>query len=427
MSETSIIRRTGSFGEVYEYAKHKSGLDVYVIPKDFATYYAEFATRYGAMDNCFRLDGEADFREVPDGIAHYLEHKMFENEDGVDTFARFAAYGAEANAYTTSTMTSYLFSCTDHFEKNLEILIDYVSKPYFTEENVEKERGIIAQELRMYEDDPASVVYYNLLRAMYEKNQVRIDEGGTVESIAKITPALLYDCYNTFYSPANMTLCVSGRATMEQVLEILDRTLPEKGNPIIHRRYFEESSAVFKTRASASFEIAKPIFLIGVKDMDIPHDPLARMKKKIAMGILVEMLFGSTSDFAIDVYESGLVNGFAASFVHDAKRSMILLEGEADTPEEVYAHFLTYLRDKRERGLSEEDFFRVKRALYASLVKMYDSTRLAGDFTHMIHDGMEPFAYEDAVRGVTLADVQALFPKLFREESYAMSVVNPIS
>ena len=427
MNETNIIRKTSSFGEVYEYAKHKSGLDVYVIPKDFATYYAEFATRYGAMDNCFRLEGEEDFREVPDGIAHYLEHKMFENEDGVDTFARFAAYGAEANAYTMSTMTSYLFSCTDHFEKNLEILIDYVSKPYFTEENVEKERGIIAQELRMYEDDPASVVYYNLLRAMYEKNQVRIDEGGTVESIAKITPELLYDCYHTFYSSANMTLCISGRVTMNEVLEILDRTLPEKENPIIHRRYFEEGPAVFKTRATASFEIAKPIFLIGVKDMDIPEDPLVRMKKKIAMGILVEMLFGSTSDFAIDVYESGLVNGFAASFVHDAKRSMILLEGEADAPEEVYEHFLAYLCEKREKGLSEEDFSRVKRALYASFVKMYDSTRLAGDFTHMIHDGMDPFAYEDAVRGVTLADVQALFPKLFREEAFAMSVVNPIS
>ena len=279
----------------------------------------------------------------------------------------------------------------------------------------------------MYEDDPASVVYYNLLRAMYEKNQVRIDEGGTVESIAKITPELLYDCYRTFYSPANMTLCISGRVTMNEVLEILDRTLPEKENPINHRRYFEEGPAVFKTRATASFEIAKPIFLIGVKDMDIPADPLVRMKKKIAMGILVEMLFGSTSDFAIDVYESGLVNGFAASFVHDAKRSMILLEGEADAPEEVYEHYLSYLCEKREQGLSEEDFSRVKRALYASFVKMYDSTRLAGDFTHMIHDGMDPFAYEDAVRSVTLADVQALFPKLFREEAFAMSVVNPIS
>lgn len=427
MSEMKILRKTGDFGEVYEYAKHKSGLAVYVIPKDFATYYAEFATRYGAMDNCFRLAGEADFREVPDGIAHYLEHKMFENEDGVDTFARFAAYGADANAYTTSTMTSYLFSCTEHFEKNLEILIDYVSRPYFTPENVEKERGIIAQEIRMYEDDPASAVYYNLLRAMYEKNQIRIDEAGTVDSIAKITPALLYDCYNTFYSPANMTLCVSGRTTIAEVLSILDRVLPEKENPEIERCYFAEKPAVFEKRVSASFEVAKPIFLIGVKDIDIPADSAARMKKKIAMGILVEMLFGSTSDFAIDVYESGLVNGFAASFVHDSKRSMILLEGEADEPEAVYEKLLSYLAEKQKNGLSEADFSRVKRALYASFIKMYDSTRLAGDFTHMIHDDMEPFSYGDAVRDVTLQDVQALFPQLFREEAYAMSVVDPIS
>ena len=172
---------------------------------------------------------------------------------------------------------------------------------------------------------------------------------------------------------------------------------------------------------------ANRIYHIGVKDIDIPADSAARMKKKIAMGILVEMLFGSTSDFAIDVYESGLVNGFAASFVHDSKRSMILLEGEADEPEAVYEKLLFYLAEKQKNGLSEADFSRVKRALYASFIKMYDSTRLAGDFTHMIHDDMEPFSYGDAVRDVTLQDVQVLFPQLFREEAYAMSVVDPIS
>ena len=169
MADQKIIQKTNEFGETYYYTKHKSGLDIYIIPKDFATNYAVFATKYGAIDNCFKLKGEEKFHEVPDGIAHYLEHKMFENEDGVDTFSRFAKYGASANAYTSATMTAYLFSCTNHLTENLEILLDYVSKPYFTPENVEKERGIIAQEIRMYEDNPASAIYYNLLQAMYEK------------------------------------------------------------------------------------------------------------------------------------------------------------------------------------------------------------------------------------------------------------------
>lgn len=426
MTGTKIIRKTNDLGECYDYAKHESGLEIYVIPKDFATNYAVFATKYGSMDNCFRLAGEADFREVPDGIAHYLEHKMFENEDGVDTFARFAKYGADANAYTTQTMTAYLFSCTEHLEKNLEILLDYVSKPYFTPENVEKERGIIEQEIRTYDDDPSSAVYYRLLAALYEKNQIRIDEAGTAESIAKITPELLYDCYNTFYSPANMTLCVSGRVTMEEVLAIADHVLPAKENPVIERLYYEENPEAFKKRTEAFYEVAKPLFLIGVKDIDIPADSAMRMKKKIMMGILVEMLFGSTSPFAIDIYESGLANGFAASFLHDSRRSLVLLEGEADEPEAVYDKFISYIREKKEEGLCEADFARIKRAYYASYVKMFDSTRLAGDFTHMIHDEMDPFAYGDVIREVSLSDVEMLFLKLFREDAFAMSVVNPI-
>lgn len=183
-----ITKENSAIGEKYYYTKHKSGLDIYLIPKEMSSAYALFCTRYGAVDNCFALEGDTELTKVPDGIAHYLEHKMFENEDGVDTFSRFAEYGANANAFTTPTMTAYLFSCTNHLYENLEILLDYVSKPYFTPENVEKERGIIGQEIRMYEDNPGSAIYYNLLEAMYEKHQTRVNVAGTVESIAEITP-----------------------------------------------------------------------------------------------------------------------------------------------------------------------------------------------------------------------------------------------
>ncbi len=397
-----------------------------MIPKDFATSFAMFSTKYGAIDNCFKLEGEAEFHEVPDGIAHYLEHKMFENEDGVDTFSRFAKYGANANAFTSGTMTSYLFSCTEHLKENLEILLDYVSKPYFTPENVEKERGIIGQEIRMYEDNPGSAIYYNLLEAMYEKNQTRINVAGTVESIAEITPELLYDCYYTFYNFSNMTLCVSGRADMEMVLDAVDRILPEREQKTIVRNYYSEKPEVFKKRTSAEFEVAKPMFLIGVKDIDISSDSRVRMKKKTEMGILTDMLFGSTSPFAIDVYESGLVNGFDAGYDHGRDSSKILLEGETDDPEAVYEKFVSYIEKNRQEGLSREDFDRIKRASYASYIKMFDSTKLAQSFTYMIHDDCDPFDYGEALKSVTFEEVEALFEKLFHEDYYAMSVVNPI-
>ena len=426
MNRPDIIEKTTDFGEKYYYARHKSGLDVYVIPKDFKTSFAMFSTKYGAIDNCFKLAGEEDFHEVPDGIAHYLEHKMFENEDGVDTFSRFAKYGANANAFTSGTMTSYLFSCTEHLRENLEILLDYVSKPYFTPENVEKERGIIGQEIRMYEDNPGSAIYYNLLEALYEKHQTRINVAGTIESIAKITPELLYDCYYTFYNFSNMTLCVSGRADMEMVLDVADRILPKREQKAIVRHYYEEKPEVCRKRIEAKFEVARPMFLIGVKDIDISPDGDARMKKKAQMGILVDMLFGSTSPFAIDVYESGLVNGFDAGFDHGRSSSMVYLEGETDDPEAVYAKFLSSLEENRKNGLSREDFERIQRASYASYLKMFDSTKLAQPFTYMIHDDCDPFDYGNAIRAVTFEEISALFDRLFHENYYAMSVVRPI-
>ncbi len=421
-----IIRKTSPIGESYEYAKHKSGLDVYVIPKAFATSYAVFATRYGAIDNCFEVEGDGrGLHEVPDGIAHYLEHKMFENEDGVDTFSRFAAYGANANAFTTANMTAYLFSCTDYLYENLEILLDYVSKPYFTPENVEKERGIIGQEIRMYEDDPASAIYYNLLEAMFETHQTRINVAGTVDSIAKITPELLYDCYYTFYNFSNMTLCISGKAEMEKVLSLLDRILPEREQKNITRHYHAEKPEVYKKRVTARAEIAKPIFMIGVKCLSNETGE-ALLRKNVALDILTDVLFGDTSPFAIEVYESGLVNGFDASAYHGEGASKLFMEGETDDPEAVYDRVLAYLDEIREKGLSREAFERVKRASYASYIKMFDSTRLADEYTFMLREGYDPFTYGEALEHITFEDIEALFPMVFREEYMAMSTVFPL-
>jgi len=237
--------------EKYYYIKHESGLDIYVVPKNHTNSYALFATKYGSIDNIFKLEGEPEFTEVPDGIAHFLEHKMFENEDGIDTFKKYAETGASANAYTSFNKTCYLFSCADNeekFDKSLEILLDFVTHPYFTEKTVRKEQGIIGQEIRMYEDNPGWQVYFQMMANMYKKHSVRLDIAGTDESISKITADILYKCYNTFYNLSNMALCVSGNVTPEQVKKVADKIL-KKSEPIkIERFNYEEPEGVVKKR-----------------------------------------------------------------------------------------------------------------------------------------------------------------------------------
>ena len=208
MMNNVITKRSEFLKEEYYKYTHKSGLEVYVFPKKLSTTYALFATRYGSIDSRFKLAGDEKFTEMPDGIAHYLEHKLFENPNGEDTFTRYAKYGASANAYTSNTMTAYLFSCTSNFKESLEILLDFVTTPYFTPETVEKEQGIIAQEIRMYDDHPFRRLYHMLLESLYEKHNVRINVAGTVESISHITADILYECYRVFYNLSNMKLIV---------------------------------------------------------------------------------------------------------------------------------------------------------------------------------------------------------------------------
>ena len=205
---------------------HESGLTVVVLPKpEFDKYYSVISTKYGSNDFCFKDDEKNDYIEVPDGIAHFLEHKMFEQPDGSNAFDKFSLYGANANAYTAFNNTAYLYQCTDYFYENLDHLLNYVFTPHFTKENVEKEQGIIAQEIRMYDDDPEWCVFFNMLKAMYVNHPVRRDIAGTVESIAKIDKDLLYYCYNIFYHPENMVLFMTGNIDIDKIPEIIDKNV----------------------------------------------------------------------------------------------------------------------------------------------------------------------------------------------------------
>lgn len=425
MNEIKLYENS-ALGEKYYYTRHKSGLDIYVIPKKLTGSYALFSTRYGAIDNCFKLAEDKEFVKVPDGIAHFLEHKMFENEDGSDTFARFAKYGADANAFTSSEMTAYLFSCTEHFDENLEILLDYVTKPYFTPQTVEKEQGIIGQEIRMGEDNPGRALYYNLMEALYEKSQIKLNVAGTVESISHITADLLYSCYRTFYNLSNMMLVVSGDVTTEQVLKTADKILPTQEEKHIVRSYNDEKPEVNKKRVTAQFEVARPMFMLGIKDTNIGDTAEYRLGKMVAGDMLFSLLFGGTSEFSIDVYESGLVRNFRANYELDHVYGMGVLSGEADDPEEVYGKFVNYIEKKKKSGFKKEDFERIKRASYAGIAKMFDSTRVANTFTYLRHDDIDIFDYVEAAKNVRFEDMMPLMNELFDEKYYAMSIIEPI-
>jgi len=217
--EKQIVKNERT-GEQYTYVKHPTGLDIYIWKmEDYSTSYALFGTKYGSINTKFRTKNEKDFITVPNGIAHYLEHKLFENED-CDVFSLYAKTGASANAYTSFDKTCYLFSCTDNVYESLEILLSFVQSPYFTEETVQKEQGIIGQEIRMYDDNAGWRVFFNMLQGMYHNHPVKIDIAGTVESIAKINADLLYQCYNTFYNLNNMVLSIAGNIDEDKILEI---------------------------------------------------------------------------------------------------------------------------------------------------------------------------------------------------------------
>lgn len=421
------VKENARIGEKYYYMKHSSGLDIYVIPKKLSSAYALFCTRYGAVDNCFKLAGEENFTRVPDGIAHYLEHKMFENEDGVDTFSRFAAYGASANAFTSMNITAYLFKCTENFEKNLEILLDYVTHPYFTPENVEKERGIIGQEIRGREDWPEVVQYMNLLRALYEKSQAKIRVAGTVESIAEIDAETLYKCYEVFYNLSNMFLCVSGDVTPEEVLAVADRMLPVQEVKKIERCYDREGREPVKKYVEEKFEVAKPMFLLGFKDAFFSENPRENQKRRIAMQLITETLFGYSSEFAVDVYESGLIDELDADYstVGEAG-SFFLFGGESDDVDAALAKFTEYMESVKKNGLDAESFERARKLKYASFVRSFESTGIAETFAMSLIKDADWFDTGDIIAEITLDEANALVRELFDEKYYAVSVITPI-
>ncbi len=421
-------RESTRLRECYYKMTHKSGLDIYVFPKKLTSFYALFATKYGSVDNCFRVKGERDVTEVPNGIAHYLEHRMFTQKDGSDITERFSEYGADVNAYTAYGKTVYLFSTTEHFDESLGALVDFVTEPHFTKELVERERGIIVQEIKMGEDNPYDRCLGGMLRSMYEKNSVRVDIAGTEKSVSEITAEMLYACYHAFYCPNNMALVVCGDVTPEQVLAIVDEHLPSTFVPCETERFWtREDGGVFRKECEAVMPVSKPIFCIGIKDRFLFPDADKRKRRDVTMQILIDMLFSSSGVLYNELFESGMISpDLSYGYSIDENYALISICGEAEDPHAVLEKIKGYIEDRKRLGLSREEFEYGKRLIYAEHIKSFDSTdAIADNMIEFIFDGWDIFDFDKELESIKLEEVEALLGDVFAEDSYCLSIVRP--
>lgn len=405
----------------YTKAVLDNGLSVYIMEKKgFKSSYAVFGTKYGSVDTRFSANGE-EMREVPAGIAHFLEHKLFENEDG-DTFARFAKTGAYANAFTSFDRTCYLFSCSNNFEENLAILLDFVQSPYFTPETVAKEQGIIGQEIRMYEDNPGWRVLFNLLSAMYENHPVKIDIAGTIESIAQIDDKLLHKCYETFYNPANMYICVVGNVKTARVLAQIEDSVNQRKKISINRASFAESEMVKTSYVEQEFEVAQPIFCLGFKEVLPEESPST--KDRIVAGLLLEILCGDCSPLYKSLIDKGLIGDeFSSEYFEGRGYSAFIFEGESKEPKMVADEIKKEIKRLTEDGIDKALLTAAKRAAYGDAVKRFDSNEgIVMDMVDCAVSGGELFDTLDILKQITDEDINSRL-KTFKEESSSLSVI----
>ncbi len=409
--------------ETVYFGVHPTGLPIYVLPKQgFSSTYAVIGTRYGSVDNDFAVDGEQ--LHVPAGIAHYLEHKLFENEDG-DAFQKYAKTGASANAYTSFMQTAYLFSCTENVAESLEILLDFVQNPYFTEATVEKERGIIGQEIRMGEDNPDRLSLFQMLRCMYKNHPVREDIAGTVESIAEITPDLLYTCYRTFYNLRNMALVISGNIDLKTVETVADRVLKPAPPFTLERTPVQEPAAVCEKRVEATMPIAAPLFCIGFKE-PVTAGYVHTSAELVAAELLLELLAGSGSPLYTRLLQEGLINEtFDAAYFEGAGYAAFLFSGESSDPDRIADLLTEEIESLKAHGIDAVLFEEEKKAFYGRLIAGLNDVESCADW--LLDDymyGRKPFSLIDSVAALDVKSVEDVLRRCLLTDNKVVSIVN---
>lgn len=415
-------------GEKYTRVLHDSGLEILIWKTEgHSVKHALFGTRYGSVNTTFKTSDDPDFVTVPNGIAHYLEHKLFENED-CDVFDLYAQTGASGNAYTSFDRTCYLFTCTDNFIPSLRILLDFVQKPYFTEETVRKEQGIIGQEIRMYDDSPDWKVFFNLLEGIYHENPVRIDIAGTEESIAQINADLLYRCYNTFYNLHNMVLAIAGDVDEDEILSVCDQLLKPCENKELVSIVPEEPDTVKDSYREQSFEVAVPMFNLGFKSKPVSNEDIVR--ETVLCNMAEELLMGETSELYKTLYDGGLINSafYFETFSGDGF-FVPIFGGESRDPEKVRKMLGDEIKRRINEGFDPESFEIAKKHYYGSLIKGLGSPESIA--TGLINAGLrgtgDAFSVIEEVANASLEDVNACLKTRFDTDNSTLSVIRPIT
>lgn len=403
--------------------KLENGLTIMLIPKNTTNKkYVIWGTHFGSIDNHFIMPNTNEEVYIPDGVAHFLEHKMFEQENGKNSLDVLDSLGVEANAYTANNHTAYLFEATDHFLEALDELMDYVQHPYFTDENVEKEKGIIGQEIGMYDDDPAWTLYMNAMDCLYKENAIKIDIAGTVESISKIDKDVLYKCYNTFYHPSNMVMVLCGNFKPEEILEEVKKRLidkPKQGE--IKRIYPKEETSINMPYKETSMEVSKPIFMIGFKDKIEKEN---KVQRHIAIEILMNMLIGKSSPLYQKLYKEGeLISQPDLDYEFTDYYAHVLISGQSKNPKKVQEELLKEIQKQKE-NLDEEHFNRIKKKVYGDYVVEYNNI---SDISRMLlsdyFKGIESFDYIEQFETVTLEYTKQILQEVFDEKNCIMSLV----
>lgn len=405
--------------------KLQNGLTVMIVPKSgIQKKFIIWGTHYGSNDSKFIVPGETKATEVPKGVAHFLEHKMFEQENGKNSLDVLTSIGVSANAYTTNDHTAYLYECTDKFYEALDEFMDYVQHPYFTDENVEKEKGIIGQEIKMYDDYPEWKVYLNALEAMYHSNPVKLDITGTIETISKIDKDILYKCYNTFYNPGNMCLVVCGDFVPEEIISQIKKRLIEKSdNGEIKRIYEEEPESIVRKKVEENMDVSQPLFTIGIKAKPVQVKEKAR--NHIAIEILLNLLIGESSKLYEKLYKQGIIFSmpnldyeFTDNYAH------VLLTGGSTDPDQVFKELISEIQKLQKEGIKEEDFNRIKKMIYGEYIKEYnDVTDIARMFLSDFMKGINSFDYLEEIETINIAYLSQVLTATFDINKMVLSVV----
>lgn len=413
--------------KLYQY-DHASGLKVFIIPKKgYNKIFSTFATCYGSSNNTFTEPGSGEVTQVPDGIAHFLEHKLFEQKDG-SVMDKFVKLGSDSNAYTSFTQTVYLFSCTSLFEENFRLLVDFVQHPYLTDENVEKEKGIIGQEIKMYEDNADWRVYFNLLDALFVNHPVKIDIAGTIDSINKITKETLYNCYNVFYHPSNMVILVVGDVEPETVIRIVEEKIEARNNPgRVDRIFPEEPSHHNKRMVEKKLAVSMPQFLMGIKD-DSGVSGYELIKREVSLEIILSMLIGRSSLLYNQLYDEGLINqNFGSEVSLEQSFGFTSWGGQSKDPIEVSKRINEAIKNMLEKGLDENSFNRIRRAYEGRFIRSLNSPEaISYEFIPLYFKGARYFDYSKLYEELSIQDAEAVLKDHFIKEP-SLSVIWPLN